>query len=62
MPMNHRELENTVRALLAQGRKVEAVKQVRRETCWGLREAKITDSLTAQKPARSRRFSAVKTR
>jgi ribosomal protein L7/L12 len=38
--MNHGELENKVRALLAQGRKVEAVKQVHRETGWGLKEAK----------------------
>jgi ribosomal protein L7/L12 len=38
--MNHGELENTVRALLAQGHRIEAVKQVHKETGWGLREAR----------------------
>ena len=38
--MNLRELEDQVRALLAQGRKIEAIKQVRTATGWGLREAK----------------------
>ena len=38
--MNLGELEAQVLALLAQGHKVEAVKQVRKETGWGLREAK----------------------
>jgi ribosomal protein L7/L12 len=40
MPMNLGGLEAQVRALLAQGHKVEAIKQVRKETGWGLREAK----------------------
>jgi ribosomal protein L7/L12 len=38
--MNLGELEAQVHALLAQGRKVEAVKQVRTATGWGLKEAK----------------------
>lgn len=38
--MNLKELEVQVRALIAQGRKVEAVKRVRETTGWGLKESK----------------------
>jgi ribosomal protein L7/L12 len=38
--MNLRELEAQARALLAQGQKIEAIKQVRTATGWGLKEAK----------------------
>jgi len=38
--MNLKELEGQVRALIAQGRKVEAVKRVRETTGWGLKESK----------------------
>jgi ribosomal protein L7/L12 len=38
--MNLQELEDQVHALLAQGQKIEAIKQVRTATGWGLKEAK----------------------
>jgi preprotein translocase subunit SecA len=38
--MNLKELEDQVRALMAQGRKVEAVKRVLKTTGWGLKESK----------------------
>ena len=38
--MNSVELEDQVRALLAQGQKVEAVKRVLRATGWGLKASK----------------------
>jgi len=38
--MNLKELEDQVRALMAQGRKVEAVKRVLETTGWGLKESK----------------------
>jgi len=38
--MNLKELEDQVRALIAQGQKVEAVKQVLKTTGWGLKESK----------------------
>ncbi len=38
--MNLKELEDQVRALIAQGRKVEAVKRVRETTGWGLKQSK----------------------
>ncbi len=38
--MNLKELEGQVRALVAQGRIVEAVKRVRETTGWGLKQSK----------------------
>ncbi|MDH4138448.1 MAG: hypothetical protein OEW09_17275, partial [Anaerolineae bacterium] len=38
--MNFVGLEDQVRALLAQGRKVEAVKRVHKTTGWGLKKSK----------------------
>jgi uncharacterized protein YecA (UPF0149 family) len=51
MAMNSAELEDQVRALLAQGQKVEAVKRVLKATGWGLKESKdYVDALTNATP------------
>jgi hypothetical protein len=49
--MNSAELEDQVRALLAQGQKVEAVKRVLKATGWGLKGSKdYVDALTNATP------------
>jgi ribosomal protein L7/L12 len=49
--MNFVGLEDQVRALLAQGRKVEAVKRVYKTTGWGLKESKdYVDALVDAAP------------
>jgi hypothetical protein len=49
--MNFAGLEDQVRTLLAQGRKVEAVKRVRKTTGWGLKESKdYVDALADAPP------------
>ena len=45
--MNLKKMEGQLRALVAQGRKVEAVKRVREATGWGLKQSKdYVDSLS----------------
>ena len=52
--MNLKELEGQVRALIAQIRKVEAVKRVRETTGWGLKESKdYVDALSQPEVGRN---------
>lgn len=48
---NLEELESQVRALIAQGRRIEAVKRVRETTGWGLKQSKDYADALAQPEA-----------
>ncbi|MCP4540481.1 MAG: hypothetical protein GY832_25365 [Chloroflexi bacterium] len=62
--MNLDKLEKQVRILIDQDQKIEAIKHVREQTGWGLRESKdYVDSLESKKKRRrKRRRKRAKTR